>query len=158
MKQFLLRMVNLLLIVGILTFYQQKALVRWEAVSAHSEAAAQADALTKEYEKQLAEAKAAFEGVVLEAKGTAYQDGTYQGTAMGFGGEITTEVIVQGGILQRIEVLSHDGEDSAYFTAALEVVDRILEAQSAEVDTVSGATYSSSGIRDAVAQALEEAK
>ena len=41
---------------------------------------------------------------------------------------------------------------------AEDIIPTILEAQSAEVDTISGATFSSTGIKEAVAQALEEAE
>ena len=40
---------------------------------------------------------------------------------------------------------------------AEDIIPEILEAQSAEVDTVSGATFSSTAIREASAQALEKA-
>ena len=40
---------------------------------------------------------------------------------------------------------------------AEEIIPAIIEAQSADVDTISGATFSSTGIKDAVAQALEKA-
>ena len=45
----------------------------------------------------------------------------------------------------------------AYLTTAESILDDILKAQSADVDTVSGATFSSTGIRDAVSDALEQA-
>ena len=40
---------------------------------------------------------------------------------------------------------------------AKDIIPAIIDAQSAEVDTISGATFSSTGIKNAVAQALEEA-
>jgi len=49
-------------------------------------------------------------------------------------------------------------DDEPYFTEAEAVVADILENNSADVDTVSGATYSSGGIIDAVADALEKAR
>lgn len=94
-----------------------------------------------------------------ESAGTAaYADGTYQGTGEGYGGEITVEVTVEGGSIESVTVISAKEEDAAYFNTAKGIIEDILEKQSADVDTVSGATYSSAGIRDAVSAALEEAE
>lgn len=41
---------------------------------------------------------------------------------------------------------------------AEDIIPKIIEAQSADVDTVSGATFSSTGIRDAVSEALKQAE
>ena len=54
-------------------------------------------------------------------------------------------------------ITSAENEDGAYLTMAEEIIPAIIEAQSADVDTISGATFSSTGIKDAVAQALEKA-
>lgn len=86
-----------------------------------------------------------------------YKDGTYEGTGIGFGGEITVSVTVADGRVTDIAVLSADGEDPAYYDQALAVLDEIVSAQSAEVDTVSGATFSSTGLIDAAADALGKA-
>ena len=56
-----------------------------------------------------------------------------------------------------ITVLSADGEDPAYYDQALAVLDEIVSAQSTEVDTVSGATFSSTGLIDAAVDALGKA-
>lgn len=40
---------------------------------------------------------------------------------------------------------------------AEDIIPTIIDAQSADVDTISGATFSSTGIKNAVAQALKEA-
>lgn len=57
-----------------------------------------------------------------------------------------------------MDVLSHDKEDNAYYETALKILPSILSAQSTEVDTISGATFSSRGILAAVDAALVEAK
>ena len=49
------------------------------------------------------------------------------------------------------------GEDEAYLSMAKDIVKTILDKQTTEVDTISGATYSSTGIKNAVGQALEGA-
>lgn len=88
----------------------------------------------------------------------SYADGTYTGTAQGFGGDVTVEVLIEGGKITDLTIVSAEHEDGAYLTMAEDIIPAILDAQSAEVDTISGATFSSTGIKDATAQALEEAK
>ena len=56
-----------------------------------------------------------------------------------------------------VEVTSAEKEDSAYLAMAEDIIPNIIEAQSAEVDTISGATFSSTGIKNAAEQALEQA-
>ena len=83
-----------------------------------------------------------------EAEGQ-YVDGTYDGEADGFGGTIAVEVTVEGGQITDLAITSADGEDSAYLSNAEAIIPKIIEAQSADVDTISGATFSSTGIRNA---------
>ena len=93
----------------------------------------------------------------VDIKGT-YPDGRWEGGAKGFGGMITVLVTVENGTISEIEITSADGEDKAYLSMAEDIIPKIIEAQSADVDTVSGATFSSTGIRDAVSEALEQAE
>ena len=67
------------------------------------------------------------------------------------------EVTVEGGKITGVEVTSAEKEDGAYLSMAEDIIADILEAQSADVDTISGATFSSTAIRDASARALEKA-
>lgn len=67
-------------------------------------------------------------------------------------------VTVENGTISEIEITSADGEDKAYLCMAEDIIPKIIEAQSADVDTVSGATFSSTGIRDAVSEALKQAE
>ncbi|MCD8144875.1 MAG: FMN-binding protein [Oscillospiraceae bacterium] len=83
-----------------------------------------------------------------------YTDGVYTGTGTGYGGEIEVQVTVENGQITAIEILSHAGETESFFNRAIAVVDSILLSQSWEVDAVSGATYSSNGIKNAVKNAL----
>lgn len=84
----------------------------------------------------------------------SYADGTYTGTGQGFRGETKTSVTVENGNITDITVLSYE-DDKPYFNKAVEkVTAEILNSQSAEVDAVSGATFSSNGIMESVANAL----
>ena len=87
-----------------------------------------------------------------------YKDGTYTGEAEGYGGTIQVEVTLTGDEITSINVVSAPGEDSAYLSQAESVIDSILSAQSTDVDTVSGATFSSTGILNAVDDALGKAE
>ena len=64
---------------------------------------------------------------------------------------------VECDVLTDVKILSHDAEDPAYFTLAEGLTDKILSAQSTDVDAASGATFSSHGIVEAVNSALEQA-
>lgn len=86
-----------------------------------------------------------------------YADGTFSGEAQGFGGSVAVDVTVEGGKITKIDITSAEKEDGAYLTMAEDIIPAIIEAQSADVDTISGATFSSTGIKNAVAQALEKA-
>lgn len=86
-----------------------------------------------------------------------YKDGTYQGSGTGFGGMITVQVTVLGGKITAVDILSASGETGSYFASAQGVVSKVLSSQSPNVDAVSGATYSSNGIIQAVQNALSQA-
>ena len=87
-----------------------------------------------------------------------YKDGTYTGDGEGFGGNIQVQITIADDTLTDIQVVSAEKEDSAYLSQGKAVIDRILEAQSTDVDTVSGATFSSTGILMAVEDALGKAE
>ncbi len=87
-----------------------------------------------------------------------YKDGTYTGEAEGYGGMIQVEVTLAGDEITSINVVSAPGEDSAYLSQAESVINSVISAQSTDVDTVSGATFSSTGILNAVDEALGKAE
>ncbi len=146
--EFMLKTMSLVLILLILGVYQQIAVERATQVEAHEAQVAEVEAYNQEVLKAMNQA---------EESGASYQDGTYSGEAMGFGGNIKVEVTVADGKLASIDVKDASGEDPAYYDQAIAVVDKMLKDQSTEVDTVSGATFSSKGLIGAVEQALEGA-
>lgn len=87
-----------------------------------------------------------------------YKNGTYNGVGQGFGGTITVAVTLEDDTIIDIQVVSAPGEDSAYLSQGEGVISTILSAQSTDVDTVSGATFSSTGIINAVNDALGKAE
>ena len=141
MKKFIIRIVNVCVIVAALFGYNHITLAHEKT---DAEAKAEADRQNAEIAAQAGES------------GGSYKDGTYQGTATGFGGDITVDVTIADGKIADVEILSADKEDSAYLTMAKDIIPEIIDAQSADVDTISGATFSSTGIKNATAQALEK--
>ena len=85
-----------------------------------------------------------------------YLDGIYTAEAMGFEGQITVQVTVAEDKITDITILSAEDEEE-YLSRAKQVIPAILEGQSPNVDAVSGATYSSTGILNAVKLALAKA-
>ena len=145
-KNFLLRAVNLLLILGVLWQYQQVALIRAAAVSQRKQEIAEVEA----YNASVLQAQA-------EQSQSGYRDGTYEGSAFGFGDVIRVSVTIQNGKMTDISVLDASGEDKPYYKQALPLLDEMLAVQSAEVDTVSGATLTAEGLIGAVEDALGKA-
>ena len=137
MKEFIVRLFSLLAIVGVLFGYNEVLNVR-----------AKDEEITKlnaQLEAQTSAVFSASESRSDSGSETGYKDGTYIGEADGFGGTVA------------VEVTSAEKEDSAYLAMAEDIIPKIIEAQSVEVDTISGATFSSTGIKDATEQALEQA-
>lgn len=82
-----------------------------------------------------------------------YKDGTYTGTGSGFRGNTKVTVTVKNGEISSITVDSYE-DDSQYFNKAkTSVINSIISSQGIDVSTVSGATFSSNSIIEAVANA-----
>ena len=82
-----------------------------------------------------------------------FKDGVYSGTGTGYSGELSVEVTVNSGKITDIEI-TKTSDDKAYLEKAMNLVDEIIDKQSTDLDAVSGATYSSDGILEAVENAL----
>lgn len=142
MREFWVRLVSMLAIVGVLLGYNSVL-----------------DARAKEDEIARLSAQIAGNGQSDSENGdsTNYKDRTYTGEADGFGGTIQVEVKIEKNKIAEINVVSAEKEDGAYLSMAKDIIPKIIDAQSADVDTVSGATFSSTGIKNASEQALEKA-
>ena len=88
--------------------------------------------------------------------GAVLADGVYEGSANGFSGTTTVSVTVSGGQVTDITVVS-ERDSQQYFSRAESLLDEIVNGQTLEVDAVSGATFSSAGILNATADALQQA-
>ena len=83
-----------------------------------------------------------------------YADGVYTGSGKGLRGTTEVQVTVESGSITNVTVLSY-ADDRQYFTRAQSsMIAGVLKAQSVNVGTVSGATFSSNSILEAVADAL----
>ena len=131
MREFWVRLVSMLAIVGILLGYNSVL-----------------DARAKEDEIARLSAQVAGNGQSDSENGgsTNYKDGTYTG-----------EVKIEKSKIAEINVISAEKEDGAYLSMAKDMIPKIIDAQSADIDTISGATFSSTGIKNASEQALEKA-
>ena len=87
-----------------------------------------------------------------------YKNGTFEGSGTGYGGTITVQVTLQDDTITDVSVTSAPVEDSAYLAQGENVISSIISEQSTDVDTVSGATFSSTGILEAVNDALTKAE
>lgn len=90
-----------------------------------------------------------------------YKDGTYQGEGKGMGGPITVSLTITDGVIT-VDEITESGETAGI--GGKEAIEdgtfkaQIEEAQSAEIDGVSGATMTSGGVMKAVEAALAQAK
>ncbi len=100
----------------------------------------------------------AVEELSTDSSTVTFNDGIYTGIADGYGPDLTVEVKIEGGLITDIAIVSHNEHGSQYYGPAMETIpDAIIAAQSVEVDSVSGSTYTSVGIKNAVADALSQA-
>ena len=154
-KYFFIRTFNLLLVLALLAGYQ---------IAIHTK---NQEAKISKLESQVASMKkdrSKLEkqfGITEEKNGKDrkmnWKDGTYKGSGDGFGGKIQVEVTVKKNKINQIKILQAKGEDSAYLQKAESILGTIKKQQTPDVDTVSGATFSSTGIKNAVQNALERA-
>lgn len=84
----------------------------------------------------------------------ALSDGTYTGSGTGYRGETSVIVTVENGYITAIQVTDYNDDEQFFSRAETTIINEILAGQTADVDAVSGATYSSNGIMEAVANAL----
>lgn len=89
--------------------------------------------------------------------GTAGSGEVFTGSAIGHGGTMTVEVVVNNGDIVSIDVVSHDETFMFYERAFDRVITSVLEDGNLNVDIVTGATLSFMAVRMAIMQALDAA-
>lgn len=81
-------------------------------------------------------------------------NGVYEGSANGMGGAVKVAVTVEDGKISGVEVLEHKETAGISDPAIEQIPQAIVEAQSTDVEAVTGATVTSEAIKEAVAAAL----
>ena len=84
-------------------------------------------------------------------------DGIFYGTGEGYRGDIEVAVVIKDKTINTILITKQE-DDKKFMDRAKEVAERVVQTQSTKVDVISGATYSSKGILQAIKNALGEAK
>lgn len=99
--------------------------------------------------------KAAETVAEKEDKNVVYEDGEFVDLANGYDGDIKVKLTIEGGKISRLEEVSQQ-ETKSYYNRAKVVYERIINANSVNVDGVTGATLSSNGIKNATKKALSQ--
>lgn len=84
-----------------------------------------------------------------------YIDGTYEGSYETAMQTVEVSVAIEDGQISQVNVTNEDEMEGPGLDAVAAIPDMIVEAQSTDVDVVSGATVTSNGIIEAAAAALE---
>ena len=96
-------------------------------------------------------------GCMAFASADGYTPGTYEAAAQGFGGDVKVSVTVDESAITDVAITG-DSETPEVGGAALETLkQQILDAQSAEIDGVAGASITTGAVKEAAAKALEQA-
>ncbi len=97
-------------------------------------------------------------GAADAAPAGLYTPGTYTGTADGFNGKVEVTITTTDSTITAIDVAA-DGETPNVGGAAIDPLKAAaMEAQSADIDAVAGATFTSDGFKAALASAIDQAK
>lgn len=145
---FKVKLLGLALVAASLVYYQTVITARATLVDEREQTIARVEAYNTSVLEQQNSA---------EEEETGLQDGVYEGKGNGFGGKVRISVTIQGGKITSIDVVDASNEDDAYLIQAETILDDMIAAQSAEVDTVSGATCTADGLIEAAQDALGKA-
>ncbi len=104
------------------------------------------------------EQKKELPNIPVAVKNGDWKDGAYTGTGEGFGGNLQIIVSIKDGKIVNLSMGKHEEDEEYYSKARAKIFPAIINKQSTGVDTVSGATYSSVGIIQAVTDALSKAQ
>jgi uncharacterized protein with FMN-binding domain len=86
----------------------------------------------------------------------SYRDGTYTGTGSGPFGDVTVALTLRRHRIVAVKIIACTTSYPEIWIAGLPA--QVLSRQSAGVDVVTGATWSTAAFHDAVLQALEQAR
>ncbi len=88
-----------------------------------------------------------------------YKNGTYQGKANGYGGELEVTVVIEKGNIKEITIGDHSETPGISDGAFDNILPAIIDKQSTEgVDVFASATVTSNAVLQAVEEALSKAE
>lgn len=87
-----------------------------------------------------------------------YKDGTYTTTATGYGGSFQVDTIIKDDKIEDIIVKENNETPSIGGVAIEQMISQMKKENKYDVDTISGATKTSQGLKEAVKEAFEQAK
>ncbi len=129
-----------------------------DAVRSWTTGSAGSSASVGEVLQEIPLADGTVEALNVSLGGVKLRDGTFTGEATGFRPGLTVSVRIASNRIMSVTVVSHNEVNSRFYDRALRTVpDGIVEAQTTDVDTVTGATFTSVGIINAVNDALGKA-
>ena len=120
------------------------------ALSLFNSWAVKANAHDEMVEEQIAEAERAA------SRGAYTTDGTFEGSAQGYGGLVKMQVVIDNGYIDSVTILDASKEDEAWLDMCVDLPAKIVKAQTTSIDVVSGATYTSAGILNGTTEALQK--
>jgi len=99
------------------------------------------------------------------AQAQRFRNGNFTATGVSYNaatstpdGELTARVTFRGNRITQIEVTAHTDSDAFVTMVTSTMVPAIIQAQNTNVDVVSGATYTSLALQQAVAAAMNQAR
>ena len=99
---------------------------------------------------EVEEEKVEEEVIVLDLS----KDGTFSGKARGINADVVVEVVIKDGVIVEVNIVEHEETESLAGPAIETVTKAIVDAQSVNVDSVTGATVTSDAVKAAVVQAI----
>lgn len=106
---------------------------------------------------QSAEESAEADYILGSGKELRFRSGTYAGEATGYAGPVTVEVTVSEDSIISIDAVYDSESENVGQIAIPKLIDQIIDSNGSNIDVISGATYSSKGLLDAVDDALRQA-
>ncbi len=92
-----------------------------------------------------------------ETVDSTYKAGTYSATAHGFASDVTVTMTFDDSSITDVQVDVSGETDTVGAKIGDEIAQKLLDAQSADIDGVSGATYSSTAVKEAAANCIAQA-
>jgi len=151
-------------VLSVVTILGTNALAAGHEGSEYSRPSKEQIAAAKAEAEAEAKLNQAISDAIAKANGS-YKAGTYEAEAKGFeyeystvGGMIKVTVTVSDKAITDIVISGPDQSPAIGGVAMTKLRNSILTSQSADVDTVTGATYTSEAVIEATKKALEQAK